>query len=577
MGEVYRARDTKLDRDVALKILPEAFAADPERLARFEREAQTLAALNHPNIAHDLRRRRRRRRRRRALVMELVEGDDARGAHRARRRCRSTKRCRSRGRSPTRSRPRTSRASSIAISSPRTSRLRPDGTVKVLDFGLAKALEPERVGRQPIVATSPTITHAGDDRRGVILGTAAYMSPEQARGKRRRQARRHLGVRRRALRDAHRPRAFRGETCPTSLAAVLAREPDWIALPADVPPRGARLLRRCLEKDPRQRLRDIGEARIALAHPETRSHPADRHAQAPRRRFAGLLPWAVAASRLAAGGWAWTPKPATVAPLRKIEISLPTAAPGSTVVLSPDGRRIAYRVGDRVASTISNVHLTDLAASRASQRSVVFWSPDSAFVGYNDADAKLWIVPAEGGTPRQLCTIPDSGQALGANWHTDNAITFTVWRGSMYRVPSSGASPALVLKVDPKKEVDFHNPVVLPDGRVMIATHLPGRAPPGPVCLGVNRRQQPRPCTGRSRHSRCAPGIRTPVGGPGRCQRRLWALPYWAPSAKIEDGFLVSPGAAAQSAANDGSLLYSLASTAAHEHELVWVDRQGRS
>ena len=222
---------------------------------------------------------------------------------------------------------------------------------------------------------------------------------------------------------------------------------------------------------------------------------------------------------------------------------------------------------------------TDLVASRASQRSIVFWSPDSAFVGYNDVDAKLWIVPAEGGTPRQLCTIPDSGQLLGATWHTDNAITFAVWRGSLYRVPSSGGSPALVLKVDPEKEVDFHSPVVLPDGRVLVATHLPAAGP-------IQGRYVSELIDGSSRGPALGDHV-IPVAylasGHLLVDRidanvGLWAVPYSGTfPLKIEDGFLVSPGAVYQSAANDGLLLYSLASTAAHEHELVWVDRQGRT
>ena len=194
MGEVYRARDTRLERDVALKILPRGVRQRCRRLARFQREAEVLASLNHPNIARDLRPRR--------VGGVGRAGDGAR--RRARRwpiasragRFRSTRRCRSPGRSPKRWRPRTSRASSIAISSRRTSRCAPDGTVKVLDFGLAKALEPAAGTSADAIAVTDD-HHARDERgAGVILGTAAYMSPEQARGKTGRQAQRHLGVRR---------------------------------------------------------------------------------------------------------------------------------------------------------------------------------------------------------------------------------------------------------------------------------------------------------------------------------------------------------------------------------------------
>ena len=365
------------------------------------------------------------------------------------------------------------------------------------------------------------------------------------------------------------------------LAAVVTREPDWQALPPTLPPAIRGCCADAWRRIVRLRLRDIGEARIALAHPEASEvTTADRAAPSVRPRFAGLLPWAVAVIAIAAGAWVWTMKPATVAPLRKFEISLPTPASGLTVALSPDGRHIAYRSGIVLPSIdLERFTSTDLAASRASQRGVVFWSPDSAFVGYNDADAKLWIVPAGGGTPRQLCTIPDSGQVLGATWHTDNAITFAVWRGSLYRVPSSGGSPSPILTLDPKKEVDFHNPVALPDGRLLVATHLPAAGQ-------VQGRFVSELIDGNSRGPAFGDHV-VPVAyltsGHLLVDRidanvGLWALPYSGTfPLKIEDGFLVAPGTEVQSAANDGSLLYSLASTAAHEHELVWVDRAGRS
>jgi eukaryotic-like serine/threonine-protein kinase len=585
MGEVYRALDPRLNRDVALKFLRPEFSRDAERLQRFVREAQTLAALNHPHIAqlYGVEDALEDGVAVRALVMEFVDGEDL--AARLRR-----------GPVPVEDAWEIAHQIAAALEAahdqgivhrdlkPANIKIRPDGSVKVLDLGLAKAMDQgSGIGDQGSgdLANSPTITSPAMTVRGVILGTAAYMSPEQARGKAvdKRADIWAFGV---VLYEMLTGRAaFRGETTTDLLAAVITREPEWQALPHGLSPAIRRLLRRCLEKDVRLRLRDIGEARIALAHPEAADvTTTDRDAQSVRPRFVSLLPWAVAAIAIAAGTAAWTMKPATSAPLRKIEISLPTSGAGSTVALSPDGKRIAYRTGDRiVVNDLERFTSIDLAASRAAQRGVVFWSPDSAFVGYNDADAKLWIVPAGGGSPRELCKVPESGQMLGAAWHTDNAITIAVWRGGLYRVPSAGGSPALIVKVDPQKEVDFHNVVPLPDGRVLVATHLPAAGPiqgrfVSEVIDGTTR--------GPALGDDVIPVAHLPSGhllverlG---ANVGLWALPYSGTfPIRIEDGFLVAPGAGQESASNDGSLLYSLASTTPHEHEMVWVDRQGRT
>jgi serine/threonine-protein kinase len=268
MGEVYRARDTRLHRDVAIKVLPDLFASDPERLVRFEREAQTLAALNHPGIAHiygvidlaasggeGLR----------ALVMECVEGEDL--AHRI-----------ARGRIPGDEAIQIARQIADAVEAahergivhrdlkPANVRLAPDGTVKVLDFGLAKAME-TIAAEGASLANSPTFTSPAMTAVGVILGTAAYMAPEQARGK---------AVDRRAdvwafgcllyeLLTGAKP--FGGETVTDVMSAIVSKEPDWTRLPPDTPEALRALLGRCLEKDPRRRLRDIGEARVVLERP----------------------------------------------------------------------------------------------------------------------------------------------------------------------------------------------------------------------------------------------------------------------------------------------------------------------
>jgi eukaryotic-like serine/threonine-protein kinase len=267
MGEVYRARDTKLNRDVAIKVLPQAFAQDADRLARFTREAQTLASLNHPNIAAiygieessgqaGLR----------ALVMELVEGDDL-----------ST--LIARGPMPHADAAPIARQIAEALEAahehgiihrdlkPANVKVRADGTVKVLDFGLAKALSPEGSGASADAMNSPTLT-ARATQMGLIIGTAAYMAPEQAKGKPvdRRADIWAFGVVLYEMLSGK--RAFEGEDISETLAAVLTREPEFAILPSSTPSALVVLMRRCLERDPKRRLRDIGEAWPSGARPQ---------------------------------------------------------------------------------------------------------------------------------------------------------------------------------------------------------------------------------------------------------------------------------------------------------------------
>ena len=263
MGVVYRARDTKLNRDVALKVLPDLFASDADRLARFTREAQTLASLNHPNIAHihgleesgGVR----------ALVMELVEGEDlsqriARGAITLDEALPIAKQI----------------AEALEAAheqgiihrdlKPANIKVRSDGTVKVLDFGLAKAMDPARASNSSAdaLANSPTITSPAMTEIGMILGTAAYMSPEQARGRtvdRRADIWAFGAVLFEMLTGV---RAFAGEDLAETIGAVIHKEPEWSRLPAATPTSVRTVVRRCLQKDPKQRLRDIGDVRLAL-------------------------------------------------------------------------------------------------------------------------------------------------------------------------------------------------------------------------------------------------------------------------------------------------------------------------
>ena len=347
MGEVWQARDTKLDRDVALKVLPEAFTADPDRLARFEREAKVLASLNHPNIgtiygleeAEGVK----------ALVLELVEGptladrikqgpipvDDALPI--AKQIAEALEAAHERGVIH-----RDLKPANIKVTD--------DGTVKVLDFGLAKALGPESLEASADPDLSPTLTAAAT-QMGVILGTAAYMAPEQAKGRLvdKRADIWSFGTVLYEMLTGRRP--FGGQDVSETLAFVLTRDIDWDTLPDDTPASLRRLLTRCLERDPRERLRDIGEARIALAHaPE--AAPEQNTAPPPGALRRWLVPMAAGAllASVATGAAVWTTIGSDAAPardLRRFVISLtnhrfPATGPGPFLALSPDGRTLVY-------------------------------------------------------------------------------------------------------------------------------------------------------------------------------------------------------------------------------------------
>jgi serine/threonine protein kinase/Tol biopolymer transport system component len=415
MGEVYRARDSKLQRDVAIKVLPELFAADPDRVKRFEREAQTLASLNHPHIAqvhgvHDAPL---------AVVMELVEGEDLRQRL-------------ERGPVPVDEAIDFGRQIAEALEAahelgiihrdlkPANIKLRPDGIVKVLDFGLAKVVEPTASGVSDM--NSPTLTARGTEI-GMILGTAAYMAPEQARGK---------AVDRRADIWAFGcvlyelltgQQAFGGDSVTDIFAAVVHLEPDSSALPSSTPASVRTLLRRCLEKDSKRRLRDIGEARLLLEDPNAATAQLTALASVRSSRAPWML--AAAATLVAAIALAWpTLRPAAATPrdILRADIATPDGTIPEAVAISPNGRQLAILA--RSAATERRLYRRSLdrfeAEEVASTRTDVvlpFYSPDSAWIAYFSA-GKLFKVPAAGGVPTAIADTP----AFSGVWLEDGRI-----------------------------------------------------------------------------------------------------------------------------------------------------------
>ncbi len=479
MGEVYRARDTKLGRDVAIKILPAAFAQDAERVARFRREAHVLASLNHPNIAaiHGLEESEGVL----ALALELVEGEDL--ALRLKR-----------GAIPV--------DEALAIAKqlaegleaahekgivhrdlkPANVKITQDGTVKILDFGLAKAYEGAAANSNSGLSQSPTLSRPMTEA-GLILGTAAYMSPEQARGKPvdKRADIWAFGVVLWEMLTGK--RLFSGDTVSDTLAAVLKTEPEWDAVPAGTPSSLRKLLRRCLVKDAKQRLHDIADARIEIENalggaPDEAAAPIVDATAPPWRR---AVPWALA-SALAAGFavvlalWSpWRPAPRSV-PLR-LSAELGAAASLSTdfgpaAILSPDGRLLAF-VASPGADRRPQLHLRRLeqldAAPLAGTEGArdPFFSPDGEWIAFF-ADGKLKKVSVSGGAAVTLC---DAADDRGGTWAEDGTIFFTPNAvGGLSRVSSAGGTLQTLTTPDPASQDTHRWPQALPGGKAVLYT-----------------------------------------------------------------------------------------------------------
>jgi eukaryotic-like serine/threonine-protein kinase len=470
MGEVWRARDSRLDRDVAIKVLPASFASDTERLARFEREAKLLASLNHPHIAaiYGVEEAAGGR----ALVMELVEGETL--AERL-----------TRGPLPLEECLPIARQIATALEAahergvvhrdlkPANVKLDRDGQVKVLDFGLAKAVEAEgSQANSPTLMNSPTLTAAGT-AMGVILGTAAYMSPEQAKGKAadRRSDIWSFGV---LLWECLTGKPlFVGDSVAETIGYVVTRDPDLARLPAGTPRSLRELLSRCLVKDPRRRLQAIGDARVVLD--DLSEHPWSELAQpAPTARRVQFVPWVVAALALAALVWTLAARREAPAkrepPAQRVEVTGISIVASSGAAISPDGSEIvAYDMTPSRPRLLRRpVGSFDIQPIPGGEDSFnPFFSPDGKNLGAF-AGQRVCVVPLAGGTQR--CLARADGFATGS-WGPDGTIVFShsprdASQGGLFRVPAGGGEAVRLTQVDVAHgEREHQHPQVLPDGR----------------------------------------------------------------------------------------------------------------
>ncbi len=640
MGEVYRAHDTKLNRDVAIKILPELFARDPDRIARFQREAQLLAALNHPNIAaiYGLEEAKPSMTSTGSgqapsassgqaainfLVLELVEGPTL------------AERLSHVGRAlsgppgepdPIGSGLLPTEALSIARQvadafeaahekgiihrdlKPANIKVRDDGVVKVLDFGLAKAMDSVAQGFSPAIATnSPTLTVQGTEA-GVILGTAAYMSPEQAKGRTadKRSDVWSFGCVLYEMLTGK--RAFEGEDVSDTLANVLKSEPDWHALPPEVSEPIRTLLKRCLVKDRHARISDIAVAKYVLADGGS-AGPALRTVEGgpgpgtvavqPTSVPRGLLIRAATAALVAAaiaGGTAWwyASRPLAVSVTRFFvyppekntfaTFSLTTTGVGTNVVISPDGSKLAFTARDSSGKVLLWIRPIDSLTAQplpgTDDARYPFWSPDSRFIAYF-AQQKLLKITASGGPPQTLCTIGIDVNR-GGTWSRDGTIVFSSGQGrTLSRVSSAGGQPSEFTRL-PNGQTGHLFPWFLPDGRHVLFYATATSDDVAGVYVGSLDAAESKRLAGAD-----TAAVYDSQKGHVLFVRQgtLLAQPFnpktlaftgesFPIAERVESP--VFPGFAAFSVSNNGILAYGVGAGSAAGLQMAWFDRQGK-
>lgn len=594
MGAVYRATDTKLDREVAIKTLPDSFAHDAERLIRFEREAKLLAALNHPNIAaiYGLEQSESGP----AIVLEMVQGEDLSD----------------RLRQGPLSIPETLRISAQIAAGleaaheqgiihrdlkPANVKLLEDGRTKVLDFGLAKALSEDADSDNASLEDSPTITSV-HTKPGMILGTAAYMAPEQARGKTvdRRVDLWSLGcVLYECLTGA---KAFEGEDTTDTLAAIIKGEPNWDRLPPDTPPTVVRLLKRLLAKERQRRLRDVGDARLeledALADPQSTALPLPQAAPSANKKRSPALAIVFLAAALVGTNLAWVLRPkadSSAAPTSPVKLTVDLVDDDhdhqrTRTLLSPDGQKILYQ--DDVSIRILHMDTGGTETIEVDQWfPKPFWSPDSAAIGYfrnsDDADGALWKIRLDGGEPTYVAKLPDGFRmnpwSLGGGaWLPNGRIYFTD-RGSLWSVSANGGDPQRVLEIG-DGESAFQRPWALPDDLGLLL--LVERSGTNAVDTIAHFAQGERRDVFQLPGEQLAFAVFDPAGyliyERASSSRGLWAATWDPKNPESSTGppFKIAAGTD-PSVSNNGSLLF-LQGTAVHDNrtfELVWIDDEG--
>lgn len=599
MGEVYRASDGKLKREVAIKILPDELARDPDRLARFEREAQLLAALNHANIGaiYGLEESSGAQ----CLILELIEG-------------RTLAEMIPDGGMPIdQAMPRALQIAGALEAAhargivhrdlkPANIKVTPDGVVKVLDFGLAKAFTGDSGGASSDISMSPTMTAA--TQAGVIIGTAAYMSPEQASG----QAADHradiwsFGVVLMEMLSGK--RLFDGETVSHTLASVLKEDPDWNSLPGAVPRRLRELLRRCLVKRSRRRLQSIGEVRIViedyLADPQAfvasaREEEGGKEPVGGRR--VSLLPWAIAALlavSLPVAIWWTRPGPPSEQPLRRATILLPEGeypfrGYGSSAVISTDGSRIAYVTGGTEGRKLYLRYLDQwegqvlVSSSTTSNEGPYhpFFSPDGEWIGFV-TPFEMKKISVRGGGPITLCPVDRN---RGADWAPDGRIVFAASpSGGLSVVSSAGGEPSALTELKQELDETSHRwPQWLRGGKAVLFTALTKASNFDTATLEIFELES---------------GERRTVqrgGSYGRYvlsghivyinQGTLFALPFdlkslqaTGPPAPVIEEIASNreQGGGQFSVSGDGTLLSMTGSARSTGSTLVWVDKEGQ-
>jgi serine/threonine protein kinase len=596
MGEVYQAKDKKLGRDVAIKVLPEEFARDADRVGRFQREAKLLASLNHPNIAaiHGLEESDGTN----FLVLELVEGETLSDKLK-------------RGPIPVEESLKLALQISEALDAahekgiihrdlkPANIKVTPDGKVKVLDFGLAKAYAGDK--EDVNLSNSPTLSEAAT-QQGIILGTAAYMSPEQARGEAvdKKADIWAFGV---VLFEMLTGRVmFEGRTVSDTLAAVLMREPEWKRLPANLNPRLRLLLEHCLEKEGKNRCSSIGEARLDIQ--KVLADPGGILVQpvttaGPRMKLRTIIPWIAAAivlTAIIAGVVVWKLKPSEPRRVMRFTYELPEEQGdlGVGLAVSPDGSRFAYVTSKGLYLRSVDALDARLISGTDQNSTQPFFSPDGQWIAYwSSNERKIKKIAISGGAPIVLCDT--NLIVVGLSWSPDNTIVYSdVLGGGVKRIPADGGTPEFLIKAEPANVKERGIPVdpqMLPDGKTLLFTR--GFDPQNMTNMQVVIQSLE---SGKQKVlSQGFGGMYLPTGHllyglQSNNATNIVAVPFDLGKLEMKGGPVpMLEGIRSIALSNSGTLVYvsqpvtaisksetTAAGTTASRRTLVWVDRKGR-